>query len=240
MLLEYVSFPRFRSPSKAPFRISNWQTCENFAQLAKRGYYNGVIFHRIIVVCPTISELSRPLLISSLKGFYGPGWRPDWDGQRRHQHIRSKVVRRTSGSVAHRMAAQITHPFTPAKTRSIQSYGSRVPESSQWPTRGPTPTVRFFFRNFRLVPTQTLPPTSSPLPAPQALTYMHAILRFLGSQFFMTLAPTPFLDNKHTIFGRVSSGIRVLQRLGAVGVDAQDKSVYAHPPFFLRVVVGFD
>jgi peptidyl-prolyl cis-trans isomerase-like 1 len=28
----------------------NRQTCENFAQLAKRGYYNGVIFHRIIAV----------------------------------------------------------------------------------------------------------------------------------------------------------------------------------------------
>jgi peptidyl-prolyl cis-trans isomerase-like 1 len=50
-------------------------------------------------------------------------------------------------------------------------------------------------------------------------------LTSLGSQFFLTLAPTPFLDNKHTIFGRVSLGMRVLQRLGAVGVDAQDRSV---------------
>jgi peptidyl-prolyl cis-trans isomerase-like 1 len=28
-----------------------FQTCENFAQLAKRGYYNGVVFHRIVAVC---------------------------------------------------------------------------------------------------------------------------------------------------------------------------------------------
>lgn len=47
-----------------------------------------------------------------------------------------------------------------------------------------------------------------------------------GSQFFLTLAPTPFLDGKHTIFGRVSSGMRVVQRLGAVAVDAQDRSVF--------------
>lgn len=59
----------------------------------------------------------------------------------------------------------------------------------------------------------------------------------LGSQFFMTLAPTPFLDHKHTIFGRVSSGMRVLQRLGAVGVDAQDRSVYSLPFFFFFCAV---
>jgi peptidyl-prolyl cis-trans isomerase-like 1 len=44
-----------------------------------------------------------------------------------------------------------------------------------------------------------------------------------GSQFFISLGPTPFLDGKHTIFGRVSSGMRVVQRLGAVAVDAQDR-----------------
>lgn len=46
-----------------------------------------------------------------------------------------------------------------------------------------------------------------------------------GSQFFISLGPTPYLDGKHTIFGRVSSGMRVVQRLGAVATDAQDRCV---------------
>jgi peptidyl-prolyl cis-trans isomerase-like 1 len=37
-----------------------------------------------------------------------------------------------------------------------------------------------------------------------------------GSQFFLTLAPTPWLDGKHTIFGRVKSGMGILKRMGLV------------------------
>ena len=44
-----------------------------------------------------------------------------------------------------------------------------------------------------------------------------------GSQFFVTLAPTPWLDGKHTIFGRVKSGMRVVQRMGLVNTGAEDR-----------------
>lgn len=44
-----------------------------------------------------------------------------------------------------------------------------------------------------------------------------------GSQFFVTLAPTPWLDGKHTIFGRVSDGLSIIQRMGSVPVGAGDR-----------------
>mmetsp|Transcript_20371 Transcript_20371/g.36561 ORF Transcript_20371/g.36561 Transcript_20371/m.36561 type:complete len:159 (-) Transcript_20371:91-567(-) len=46
-----------------------------------------------------------------------------------------------------------------------------------------------------------------------------------GSQFFITLAPAPWLDGKHTVFGRVCSGMSVIKRLGNIQTDANDRPV---------------
>ncbi|KAF7311219.1 Peptidyl-prolyl cis-trans isomerase [Mycena kentingensis (nom. inval.)] len=119
------------------------RTCKNFAELTKRGYYNGVVFHRII------------------QDFMIQGGDPTGTG-------------RGGTSIYGQKFEDELHPelrFTGAGILAMANSGK---DSN-------------------------------------------------GSQFFITLAPTPYLDNKHTIFGRVSSGMRVVQRLGAVGVDNNDR-----------------
>jgi cyclophilin family peptidyl-prolyl cis-trans isomerase len=45
-----------------------------------------------------------------------------------------------------------------------------------------------------------------------------------GSQFFVVTAEaTPWLDGKHTVFGRVTSGMEVVDAISQVETDANDK-----------------
>ncbi|KAL4226678.1 Peptidyl-prolyl cis-trans isomerase-like 1 [Mactra antiquata] len=120
-------------------------TCRNFAELARRGYYNGVKFHRII------------------KDFMIQGGDPSGTG-------------RGGASIYGKEFDDEIHSDLRHTGAGILSMANSGPDTN-------------------------------------------------GSQFFITLGPTQWLDGKHAIFGRVSSGMTCVQRIGLVETDSSDKPV---------------
>lgn len=126
-------------PGKAP------KACENFSLLAGKGYYNGVIFHRVI------------------PGFMIQGGDPTGTGR--------------GGASAWGTAFE--DEFSPSLSHD----------------------------------------------RPGVLSMANAGPGTNGSQFFITLAPTPWLDNRHTIFGEVVEGMDVVETIGAAKTGPGDRPV---------------
>jgi len=57
-----------------------------------------------------------------------------------------------------------------------------------------------------------------------------------GSQFFITLAPTPHLNGKHTVFGKVIEGMDVIKSIAKVRVDHQMNKPY-EPVIMQKITV---
>lgn len=119
------------------------KTVENFVGLANKGYYNGVIFHRVI---------DNFMIQGGDPTGTGRGGQSLWGGK-----FEDEIV-----------------PELKHSSEGILSMANAGPNTN-------------------------------------------------GSQFFITLKETPWLDGRHTVFGKVIKGMDVVKAIGKVQTNQQDR-----------------
>ena len=125
------------------------KTVDNFKELAKKGFYDGLIFHRIVpkFVIQSGDPNTRNLSNRGTWGTGGPGW-----------NVKAEFNKNKHSRGALSMAR------------------SQDPDSA-------------------------------------------------GSQFFIVLKDSSFLDGQYTVFGKVASGMEIVDKIEALSTDSADAPV---------------
>jgi cyclophilin family peptidyl-prolyl cis-trans isomerase len=138
------------------------KTVENFRELANRGFYDGLIFHRIVpnFVIQGGDPNTRDLSNRTRWGTGGPGW-----------NIKAEF------------------------NKNKHSRGTLSMARSQDPDSA-------------------------------------------GSQFFIVLKDSNFLDGQYTIFGRVISGMDIVDKIASLKTDSSDAPVDTETAKMIKVTVS--
>ena len=138
------------------------KTVENFRELANRGFYDGLIFHRIVpnFVIQGGDPNTRDLGNRTRWGTGGPGW-----------NIKAEF------------------------NKNRHSRGTLSMARSQDPDSA-------------------------------------------GSQFFIVLKDSNFLDGQYTVFGRVISGMDIVDKIASLKTDSSDAPVDTETAKMIKVTVG--
>ena len=137
------------------------KTVDNFKELAKQGFYDGLIFHRIVPKFviqggdPNTRNLSNPGTL----GTGGPGW-----------NVKAEFNKNKHSRGALSMAR------------------SQDPDSA-------------------------------------------------GSQFFIVLKDSSFLDGQYTVFGKVASGMEIVDKIEALSTDSADAPVDPEEAKMIKVTI---
>ena len=137
------------------------KTVDNFRELAKKGFYDGLIFHRIVpkFVIQGGDPNTRNLTNRDKWGTGGPGW-----------NIKAEF------------------------NKNKHSRGALSMARSQDPNSA-------------------------------------------GSQFFIVLKDSGFLDGQYTVFGKVTSGMEIIDKIEALSTDSADSPIDPEEAKMTRVTI---
>ena len=207
---------------------------ENFVKLVKEGYYDGLLFHRVIdhFMIQGGDPDSRGAAPGVLLGESDPGYMIDAEFRPSHFHKKGALAaaregdaenpeRRSSGSQFYLVQGNV---FTPEE---LGNTVARVNEYRRMAVyeRLKSQCAAMLDSLQSLGDQQGLAALSESLTARCDSLSRTEQLTLTPEQreAYTTLGGTPHLDGQYTVFGEITDGMEVLERIAAVATDSNDR-----------------